>query len=253
MTLTVDSVVAELGRPGPDRDHDRGLPGDRPRLADGGARQLRGHPLPAAARPRRALARRGRRRRASSPIALAHADDLARQAVAAPGRGDDPLGRARRGRGRARRRASWSTWCARRATRAREALARTPDQLPVLAQAGVVDSGGTGLCLLLDALCHVVAGDPLPEAPSVVVDRGARARRPRRHGDGAARPALRGDVLARGGRRARGRRSARSGPGSATRSSSSAVTASTTATSTPTTWAARSRRPSTRAARARSA
>ncbi len=35
---------------------------------------------------------------------------------------------------------------------AREALARTPTQLQVLADAGVVDAGGRGLCVLLDAL-----------------------------------------------------------------------------------------------------
>ena len=34
---------------------------------------------------------------------------------------------------------------------AREALARTPQQLEVLRQAGVVDAGGRGLCLVLDA------------------------------------------------------------------------------------------------------
>lgn len=51
--------------------------------------------------------------------------------------------------------------------RAREALASTPDLLPVLAEAGVVDAGGTGLLLLLDALLHVVADEPLPEAPTV--------------------------------------------------------------------------------------
>ncbi|MGB8197252.1 MAG: DAK2 domain-containing protein [Acidimicrobiales bacterium] len=50
--------------------------------------------------------------------------------------------------------------------RARDALAFTPEQLPVLKQAGVVDSGGTGLLLLYDALCNVVAHDPLPVAPS---------------------------------------------------------------------------------------
>ena len=47
------------------------------------------------------------------------------------------------------------------------ALAKTPDQLAVLKQAGVVDSGGTGLVLWFDALCHVVAGDPLPETPDI--------------------------------------------------------------------------------------
>jgi DAK2 domain fusion protein YloV len=56
-----------------------------------------------------------------------------------------------------------------RATRAAsvEALARTPEQLPVLAQAGVVDAGAAGYCLLLDGLLHVVAGDPLPDRPPV--------------------------------------------------------------------------------------
>jgi DAK2 domain fusion protein YloV len=46
---------------------------------------------------------------------------------------------------------------------AAEALARTPQQLPVLAHAGVVDAGGRGLCLLLDALVEAVdtGGDPL--------------------------------------------------------------------------------------------
>ncbi len=37
------------------------------------------------------------------------------------------------------------------ATAAREALARTPDQLAVLRNAGVVDAGGRGLCIVLDA------------------------------------------------------------------------------------------------------
>ncbi len=42
---------------------------------------------------------------------------------------------------------------------AAEALARTPSQLPVLAAAGVVDAGGRGLVVLLDALVEVVSGD----------------------------------------------------------------------------------------------
>jgi hypothetical protein len=49
---------------------------------------------------------------------------------------------------------------------AAEALARTPEQLPVLAQAGVVDAGGTGYLLMLDALLTAVDGRPLPEAPA---------------------------------------------------------------------------------------
>ena len=46
---------------------------------------------------------------------------------------------------------------------AREAVARTPDLLPVLRDAGVVDAGGKGLTLLLDALLEVVDGRPIPE------------------------------------------------------------------------------------------
>jgi DAK2 domain fusion protein YloV len=48
-----------------------------------------------------------------------------------------------------------------------EALAHTPEQLPVLAAAGVVDAGGAGFLLLLDAALHVVDGRALP-VPDVV-------------------------------------------------------------------------------------
>ena len=44
------------------------------------------------------------------------------------------------------------------------ALEATPQQLPVLADAGVVDAGGAGYLLLLDALLSVVDGRPLPDA-----------------------------------------------------------------------------------------
>jgi uncharacterized protein len=47
--------------------------------------------------------------------------------------------------------------------RAAEALAKTPEQLPVLAKAGVVDAGGAGYLLMLDALLNVTEGRPLPE------------------------------------------------------------------------------------------
>jgi DAK2 domain fusion protein YloV len=45
----------------------------------------------------------------------------------------------------------------------RDALERTPEMLPVLADAGVVDAGGAGYLLLLDSAMHVVDGSPLPE------------------------------------------------------------------------------------------
>ncbi|MFW6776213.1 DAK2 domain-containing protein [Nocardioides sp. CPCC 205120] len=49
------------------------------------------------------------------------------------------------------------------AAAAREALARTPDLLPTLAAAGVVDAGGRGLCVILDAAETALTGRrPLP-------------------------------------------------------------------------------------------
>ncbi len=45
----------------------------------------------------------------------------------------------------------------------RTALANTPEQLPVLKDAGVVDAGGAGFLLLMDSALHVVDGEPLPE------------------------------------------------------------------------------------------
>jgi dihydroxyacetone kinase-like predicted kinase len=61
---------------------------------------------------------------------------------------------------------------------AAEALARTPQQLPVLARAGVVDAGGRGLVLLLEALVEALspAGGSAPEAdlvPVAAISRGA--------------------------------------------------------------------------------
>jgi uncharacterized protein len=56
------------------------------------------------------------------------------------------------------------------ATAARAALALTPEQLPMLKQAGVVDAGGRGLCVILDAAETVLTG-------RVAVD-ATRGRRP---------------------------------------------------------------------------
>ena len=51
------------------------------------------------------------------------------------------------------------------AAAARVALARTPEQLEVLAQAGVVDAGGRGLCVVLDAVETTATGRrPMPMA-----------------------------------------------------------------------------------------
>ncbi|HEX4247928.1 MAG TPA: DAK2 domain-containing protein [Pseudonocardia sp.] len=49
------------------------------------------------------------------------------------------------------------------------ALAETPHQLPVLARSGVVDAGGQGLVLLLDALAGVVSGRPVDTSLAAAV------------------------------------------------------------------------------------
>ena len=55
----------------------------------------------------------------------------------------------------------------RAAAAARDAVERTPELLPVLKEAGVVDAGGLGFALMLDAFLTIVDGRPLPE-PQVV-------------------------------------------------------------------------------------
>jgi DAK2 domain fusion protein YloV len=90
---------------------------------------------------------------------------------------------------------------------AAQALARTPDLLPVLKAAGVVDSGGAGLVLLVDALLHVVDGRPLPDCPdwaagspgraepTVNAGRFDQATVGSGHGTGAAPGGLRYEVM----------------------------------------------------------
>jgi DAK2 domain fusion protein YloV len=56
---------------------------------------------------------------------------------------------------------------ARAAGAARDAVASTPDLLPVLREAGVVDAGGRGFELLLAACLNVVSGEPLPAVEEV--------------------------------------------------------------------------------------
>ncbi len=65
---------------------------------------------------------------------------------------------------------------------AEAALARTPQQLAVLARAGVVDAGGRGLVLLLEALVATVTGGRLP-APDPDGDPQRRETRPVRDRD----------------------------------------------------------------------
>jgi DAK2 domain fusion protein YloV len=53
--------------------------------------------------------------------------------------------------------------------RAADALEQTPELLPALKRAGVVDAGGAGYVLFLDALLRVTDGRPLPDPPPLGV------------------------------------------------------------------------------------
>ena len=55
---------------------------------------------------------------------------------------------------------------------AQRAVERTPEQLPLLRQAGVVDAGGEGYRVLLEGMLYALRGIPLPEQGSVIA--GAR-------------------------------------------------------------------------------
>lgn len=96
---------------------------------------------------------------------------------------------------------------------AEDALARTPSMLDVLRRAGVVDAGGQGLVLVLQALRSALAGEPVPEAQEqqtpVIDDGGSAARGPEYRGpafevmyllraDDSAVPALRAALDALG-------------------------------------------------------
>ena len=71
--------------------------------------------------------------------------EAAEEAEAAHGEGEDLVEAVRRVVGRAQ-----------------DALDRTPELLPILKQAGVVDAGGRGLLLFLECLLHELDGSPLP-------------------------------------------------------------------------------------------
>src|SRR3954447_4340724 len=56
-----------------------------------------------------------------------------------------------------------------------ESVARTPDLLPVLRDAGVVDAGAAGLVEVLRGIAAAVTGEPLPAAPTASVTVGEAA------------------------------------------------------------------------------
>jgi DAK2 domain fusion protein YloV len=167
MTLTIESVVAELPALAADPD----MLTVCKAVSHGSLMGARGNSGVILSQLLRGLMEKLRDRDAIEPATLAdaltHADILARQAVVRPIEGTI-LSVARA----AAVGASSATGSLENVVRsargaAAAALAYTPEQLPVLKQAGVVDSGGTGLLLLLDAFSHVVTGDPLPIAPEL--------------------------------------------------------------------------------------
>ncbi len=78
----------------------------------------------------------------------------------------------------------------------RLALARTPQQLPVLARAGVVDAGGAGYVIMLECLERLCAGDDGRVA--VGLGSAGRSARPRLPAAGPATGSEAGSEVARG-------------------------------------------------------
>ncbi|MHB8430012.1 MAG: DAK2 domain-containing protein [Acidimicrobiales bacterium] len=170
MALTLESVMSELGGlAGPDPD----VSSTCAAIAHGSLMGARGNSGVILSQLLRGLSE-GLDCPSGSPgarelaDALVSADKLAREAVMRPVEGTI-LTVARRAaeRGRDVADAGGSLSAVVEASRegAAEALAATPMLLPVLADAGVVDAGGTGYLLLFDALLNVVDGRPMPVAP----------------------------------------------------------------------------------------
>ena len=166
MTLTIESVVAELDPLAEDAE----MADVCKAIAHGSLMGARGNSGVILSQMLRGLVAKfpGKGDVSADLLAgsLENADVLARQAVVRIVEGT-MLSIARAAAEGARAHCESLTTLVRSARdRAKDALAYTPEQLPVLKQAGVVDSGGTGLLLLFDALCYTVANDPLPIAPS---------------------------------------------------------------------------------------
>ena len=106
--------------------------------------------------------------------ALAHASDLARRAVVRPVEGTILTVASAAAEGAAagagRGGATLVGVVEEAHSTAADALARTPEMLAVLAQAGVVDAGGTGFLLLLDACWSIIDVEHLLPGPSALPD-----------------------------------------------------------------------------------
>ena len=259
MALTLDAVVAELDA----LDERSDMAEVCKAVAHGSLMGARGNSGVILSQLLRGMAdrfgpgrggRSGRRGRG-----LVEASDLAHQAVVRPVEGTiltvaraagDGAAAAGRAGGGARRR-----WSRRPGRRPPTPWPGPPSCWRCWPGPGVVDAGGAGYLLLLDALLRV-DGRPLPDArltePRVAAGRG-RAR----PGGAMGRASPAGSSASCATRSCTSSTrpttpsttSRRCGPGSATRSWWSGATGCGTATSTPTTSGRRSRRPSTPAGR----
>ena len=255
MALTLEAVAAELeGLDRPAR-HGRRLQGGGPRLADGGAGELRGDPLPA-------LAGGGRTVHPSVAVgpdevaeALAAAGDLAYQAVVRPvegtiltvarAAGEGAESARRRGRGSPGGAGSGAPRAPPRRSSARPTSWRRWPEREWSTPAGPATSCCSTHC------CSWPTGRPLPQPPDVAPAQAMPAGSV--HGNGDAVGDLRYEVMYLLKRPTTPSvTSRRCGRGSVTPSSSSAATGCGTATSTPTTSGRPSRRASTPAGRVRS-
>ncbi|MCL6516432.1 DAK2 domain-containing protein [Alicyclobacillus sp.] len=119
----------------------------------------------------RVLADRERLDAALFARALQEGVDIAYRAVAKPVEGT-MLTVAREaaatGVREAKRNPSLPEWMARVLQAARDALAKTPEQLPVLKQAGVVDSGGQGLVFILEGFDLWLRGETPAVTPQQI-------------------------------------------------------------------------------------
>jgi DAK2 domain fusion protein YloV len=166
MRLTIEAVVAELEPLGPGA----AMPEVCRAVAHGSLMGARGNSGVILSQLLRGLAGRLAQVEAAEPNelaeALVEAATLARQAVVRPVEGTILTVAQAAGEAAAAACTEGSDLCstleaARQA--ATRALDATPTQLPALAEAGVVDAGGAGYVLLLDALLCAVDGRPLPE------------------------------------------------------------------------------------------
>ncbi len=174
MTLTVESVVKELGSAEAMTEVCRAI-------SHGSLMGARGNSGVILSQILRGLADTFRGRDAAGPAevtaALRTASDAAYQAVMRPVEGtiltvvrwSAEAAEGAQGKGTP----SLVDVLDEAAAAAHQAVAQTPEMLPVLRDAGVVDAGGQGFTLLLDAFLEVVDGRPIPlpaerAAPAVV-------------------------------------------------------------------------------------